>query len=129
MYKRQAVQRAYCGEHRLRRTPDRLSIRAGHAGRNPGAAGGCGLYDEKPVSYTHLDVYKRQVLIPLIVTDPQGKDLGLILLDEFMEGFDNTVGIGLLIGIVPGKEHRVDIHGVDDLLMACLLYTSTRCSS
>ena len=58
------------------------------------------------------------VLIPLIVNDPQGKDLILVLLDKRMEGLEDAVCIRLLVGIIPGKEHRVDIHGIDDLLMA-----------
>ena len=58
------------------------------------------------------------VLVPLIVNDPQGKDLILVLLDKRMEGLEDAVCIRLLVGIIPGKEHRVDIHGIDDLLMA-----------
>ena len=60
----------------------------------------------------------RTVLVPLVIENPQGEDLVFVLLNKGAERCQHPVGVCLLVGVVPGKQHRVEVHGVDDLLMA-----------
>ena len=79
--------------------------------------------DPVPVSYTHLDVYKRQVQGPLrVVEGPLGLDhlLGRPLrVDWDAEGYEGVVSSTI-------KKYNAQIHTQSAVYCICLLYTS-RC--
>ena len=85
-----------------------------------------------PVSYTQLDVYKRQALARAVVLEPE-----LILYDEPFAGLD-PISLGITARLIRSLADRLgcasvlithDVHesfAIADQVYLCLLYTS-RC--
>ena len=92
-----------------------FGIVGGYVGAGLALKGGA-----KAVSYTHLDVYKRQALIPGGPVEPAGH---LVRAHHVDEG----VGVSLAHPVDQGPHLVAPHHGVEHHpLLTCLLYTS-RC--
>ena len=82
-----------------------------------------GTFAPTPVSYTHLDVYKRQVY------DKDGKrhDIGLDAISDVLANEDSGfIWVGLYEPADEILEKLQEEFGLHDLAIDCLLYTS-RC--
>ena len=85
----------------------------------------------EPVSYTHLDVYKRQVLLPKYIVKPFLDDLcqPFSLLRRLIVKDLAAGNLLLVIAVLVDADHQIRAAFLDDpapLPHICLLYTS-RC--
>ena len=60
---------------------------------------------QKPVSYTHLDVYKRQAVLGVALTNVQN---GYNLLESVLCGFGTALGYTIAIVLLAGIRGRLD---------------------